>query len=210
MKVVKRAITDDRKTRIMFDIFDSIITRLEYPWKMERIEFLINDKNSVFVGENMARITTNYNDNIIEDMDKKAMFAMILHGLYHIIIRDKYRLSDLEAQIPHFVEDVITNREMIKHGHDDFVFYLSYLYLIRKKHVADIEDYLDINVPWLSFYKLDEYNSKYLKELLVKIKDKEKFKDDSEKLIDLLKKDITKESELNHALNAYEVLLCRY
>jgi len=207
MKIVKKAITDDSKTRAMFEVFDDVIKKLDYPWKMERLEFLIDDKNFVFVGEKTARITLNYNDVMIQDNDRKALFSIILHAFYHIIVRDKYNLQ--ETPLPHFFEDIIANREMIKNGYDDLVFYLSFSSLVKKKHVNNMGDYLDVNVPWLSFYKIDDYNSISLRDMLKKIKNRGEYGEDAKKLIDMLKRDITKEKELNHALTAYEVMLCR-
>ena len=57
--------------------------------------------------------------------------------------------------------------------------------------------------------QFDNYNSKSMRDMLKKIENVGRYAEDSLKLINLLKKDITKEKELNHALNAYEVMLCR-
>jgi hypothetical protein len=72
-----------------------------------------------------------------------------------------------------------------------------------------MKEYLEINIPWLSFYSLDNYNSEFLKDILRKIKNKEKYEERAKKLIDSLKKELTKENNLNYALNVYEVMLCR-
>jgi len=205
MRIVKRSAIKDDKAKTVFEVFDRIIVKMTYPWKFDVIELLMDDKNSLLVNDDAVSISINYNDPIVQDKDKKGITALILHNLYHIISRDKYNLPEL----PHFIEDAIANREMIANGLDDLVFYMSYLFLLRKRRINNIEGYLGINTPWLSFYKLDNYNTEFLKSMLIKIKNRSEFEQAAKKLIEAMKKDLREEKNLNYAINAYEVMLCR-
>jgi hypothetical protein len=205
MRIVKKSDIGDEKARMVFDIFDKILMKLGYPWKYDVLGLAINEKTSVFVADSKITITLDYNDSLIQEMDKKGIASLILHSLYHVITKDKYNL----AEMPHFIEDVLINREMIKDGYDDYVFYSSYLFLLRKKHVSSLEDYLMVNIPWLSFHGMNDYNSEFLKNMLLRIKNMEHYRDRARKLIDVMKKDLTADKNINYATNAYEVMLCR-
>ncbi|MEM7819784.1 MAG: hypothetical protein QXD48_03065 [Candidatus Aenigmatarchaeota archaeon] len=203
MRIIKKFVENDEKIKLISNIFDSIIKNFDFIQHFDSLEFHVRDKNIVKLYNNTALISIDYNNEIIQDRDERAIRSMILHQLYHLIIKRRYQID-----MPHLIEDILINREMIKDGYGDDVFYIYYIYLIKKKEV-DFNDFIIINIPWLSFYRFDKYNSEYLKDMIKRIKYKKEYEERTKKLFEILKKDLTDEKNLRYAIHLYEVMLCR-
>lgn len=203
MKVIKNFVARDSNVDGLSVIFDELLLRTTILHNLDTIEFHVRDKNIAKLHDMNAIISIDYNDQFLRENDDKGMRSLILHGLYHIIIKKRYDIS-----IPHFIEDILINRQMIADGYSDYVFYPAYLFLLHKKEV-DFHDFLTINMLWLSFSGLDDHNAEFLKEMVKKIKYNKTYEKRVTRLFEYLKKDITDESDLAHAIHLYEVMLCR-
>jgi hypothetical protein len=203
MKVIKNFAARDDNVDKLSDIFDELVMKTTILHNLDTIEFHVRDKNVAKLHDMNAIISVDYDDHFLRENDEKGMRSLILHSLYHIIIRKRY-----DVNIPHFIEDILINRQMIADGYSDYVFYPAYIFLLKKKE-ADFHDFLAINIPWLSFSGTDNHNTEFLKEMIKKIKYDKMYEKRVTRLFESLKKDITDEANLAHSINLYEVMLCR-
>ena len=87
------------------------------------------------------------------------------------------------------------------------VFYLSYLFLIRaNRKIDDMDTFLEINVPWLSFHSSDEYNSRFLYKMLNMFKYEKAMQQKASKLFTAVKRDLEIESNLTKALGEFKAI----
>jgi hypothetical protein len=203
MKVVKNFAARDDNVDRLSEIFDGLVTKMHVIQNLDTLEFHVRDRNIAKLHEMNAIISVDYDDPFVREGDEKGMRALLLHSIYHIIIRKRYDVS-----MPHFIEDILINRQMILDGYADDVFYVAYIYLLGKKH-ANFVDFLAISIPWLSFYGLDNYSSEFLQEMMKMIKYDRSYDKRVTRLFDSLKKDLTNETNIMHSIHLYEVMLCR-
>ncbi len=200
MRVIKKS-SDEETAKLVYPLFDAILGELYLENFFDEVELFLGNKDKVFAGKNKLVISLDCRNDFIQSRDKKATRAILLHQIFHGV-SGKYLKG-----MPHFIEDIIINKEMIKRGYGDDLIYYYYLYLMgHGATVADLEDFLNVNVPWLSFHSLDEYNSDFLKKIIARFRDKKRFEKSSKELFSALQKNLWKRTNQKTAVNAYKKL----
>lgn len=201
MRVIKY-FEHDKKSKLVMRIFDEAISSIYYNWPLDKLEVFLAEKDGVWLEEKNARIFISSHNNFIQSMDEQGIKAVIFHKLYQLILKikgvDYSRVcvnSSEEKEILSFMEEFIVDRELAK-SFPDIIFY---------KKCADISaidpnnflGWVKANLCWLTFYKIDDWNAEFLKNVL---ENKTRgldylFLDKLCKLLDELKSDIySKES----------------
>ena len=202
MEIVKKSSKKFKKTKLISDVFNSILGEMALEKFFDKIEISIEEKDDSNINNRNAKISLDYRNPFIQNSDRRAIKILILHQIFHAITRQYVK------PMPHVVEDVIINKELIKRGYGDDLLYFYYIYLVNHhKGVNNIEDFLHINVPWISFFSLDDYNSAFLKRIINKFENTKKFQKQSKKLVSVMKKDLLKEGNQKIAINAYKNIL---
>ncbi len=185
MRVVKRFQKDIEHIDLVSEVFDQIIRKFYYNLFVDRIEFIVGDKNSYELKDRTAKIFLDANDEFVRSGDKRAVRALILHHLAHIIVKQRGMETD-----HHHIEDVLANREVIKNGFSDDLFYYYYQQLTRKQDIKSFKEYLDINVPWISFHGKSQNDSIFLLKLARQIQHPSGFHTKGKKILKHMKKDL--------------------
>lgn len=135
-----------------------IITKFHIPFNRIEIHvgnhggYKFNDTCKLFFNERNLFFSTN---------DKKGIEGLLVIKLYAVLRKMKNKNFKEET-----IEAIATNREAIKDGFADHVFYVLYVSLLHKKrYVEKFDEFLKINSSWLSFWKLDEFYYETLKRL---------------------------------------------
>ncbi len=194
MRLIK-TFEKSKTTEFLSDIIDSVMIEFGYNF-FDSIEFKTGNER-IDIKDGKAEIVIDENNKAIKERDKRALRIMILQKLEIALFRKNRNL-------PGFIEKIIVNRRLIKKFSRD-VFYLSYLFLIREKRsINDIESFLEINVPWLSFHDTDEYSSRFLFKMLNMFKYEKDFQ--TVNLFETVKKDLEIEDNLARALEEFKAM----
>ena len=147
------------------DILDSLEIRLD------RDEYILVDGRK-------AVISISTDNRFVADNDKEGMEILLIKKI--ISLRFSGPLSELLA-----------DREIIRLGLADRLFYYYYVLLSSHRKIENIEDFIELNIPWISFYPSDKENAKFLKEMTEKhIFRSQEYEAATEKLFGLLQRNL--------------------
>lgn len=196
MRLVK-SFENDELSGFVSKVIDSVLLETGYNF-FDRVEFSLGE-DLVEVKDSTAMISLDKNNLFITEKDTRAARILILQNLELAFLR-KY------VRIPDYIEKLIVNRRIVKRFSDDFL-YFSYLFLNKEeKDIRDMDKFLNINLPWLSFYGGDDYNSRFLLKTLDIFKNRKAFQQQTINLFLALKKDLENEENLNNAVKEFELL----
>ena len=196
MRLIKK-LEKDEKARFVSKLIDSVLIETGCN-SFERLVFSLGEDNVEFK-DSTAKISLDKNNIFIAEKDTRATRILILQKLELAFLRK-------HKKIPGYIENLIINRRIIKKFSKDF-FYFSYLYLIKEeKNVKDIDKFLNINLPWLSFHGLDDYNSNFSLKMLKIFKYRKAFQQQTRKLFLALKQDLENEDNLIKAMKEFALL----
>mgnify|MGYP001570356439 CR=1 FL=1 len=148
MKVVKSLdnplLSDAANAALSYvgDILDSLEIRLD------RDEYILVDGKK-------AVISISTDNRFVADNDKEGMEILLIKKI--ISLRFSGPLSE-----------ILADREIIRLGLADRLFYYYYVLLSSHRKIENIEDFIELNIPWISFYPHDKENAKFLKEMVEK------------------------------------------
>lgn len=204
MKIVKNLIEKNDKTKLVSDIFDECLKELNYQF-FEKIELHLQKEDKIKMDFPNAYIFLNYNNPFIQSSDKKAIKIIILRQIISLVISSKY----MDKKIPGFILEIMTNREVIKKGLGKDLFYYYYLYLIQYEpnKILELSTFLQINIPWLSYFGVDNYDSRTMKKIINSFEYIKEFESTTRDLFLAVKKDLLKEKSLEKAIEAYNTIL---
>ena len=196
MKLIKK-LEEDETSRFVSKIVDSVLLETGYNF-FERLDFSLGE-DRVEVEDSAARISLDKNNSFIAERDARATKILILQKLELALLR-KYK------RVPDYIENLITNKRITKKFGNDF-FYFSYLFLLKEERdVKDMDKFLSINSPWLSFYGIDDYASRFLLRMLNIFKHRKVFQQRTRRLFLALKKDLENEKKLTKAIKEFALL----
>lgn len=196
MRLIKR-LGNDELSGVVSKIVDSVLLETGYNF-FERLEFSLGE-DRVEVEDHTAKISLDKDNTFIVERDTRVTRILILQKLELAFLR-KYN------KFPDYIENLIVNRRIVKRFGNDF-FYLSYIYLIREeRNIKDMNKFLNINLPWLSFYGINDYNSRFLLKMLSMFKNRKVFQHLARKLFLALKRDLGKERNLAKAIKEFALL----
>lgn len=133
------------------------------------------------------------------------------------ILKSMHRLwcSAYYGPLPFFVSEVLVCRRIASFYQEDMMYSFVNEMLLSGKATSDrqsapLSKYISLNVPWLSFFGVDEYKWKYLKKLALKIFPDDELASQTKQLFSLLKKDLRiKAVRVAAAAEVRRLLLCR-
>ena len=123
MKIVKKLIRKDDTTDFASYVFDKVLLSLDIPLRTDILEFMVRDTTSVLLNDDKAVINLDYDNVFLKESDERAVRTILTRQMYRIFFLERSRGSELDV-----------NKEMIKNGHYDDLFYLYYSCISRTKH----------------------------------------------------------------------------
>jgi hypothetical protein len=185
MQIKKSAPLQDARSQLISRAFDHAIIKVDFPWRFDCLEFHIRDESKVFTDGGRCVIVFNYDNEFAKKMDEKGILAGIYRLLFLAVSRQK------RGQLPSFIEEIASNRDMIKGGLGDFLTYY-YFNLPQKSG-------LDSNIAWLSFFLHEKYDSEFFKKQA-----DPKIMKQYKKLIEILMSDLDRNGTADHAARVYK------
>jgi len=203
MRIVKNLIDKNEKTQLVSAIFDECLKEMNYQF-FNKIEFHLQKEDEIKLDFPDAYIYMNYSNPFIQSSDKKAIKIILLKQLICLAIMSK----NPDKKIPDFIMEILTNREIIRKGHGKDLFYYYYLLLIQYESpkIQELSTFLKINTPWLSFFSLDNYDSKFLKKFMDRFEYTKAFESATRDLFLAVKEDLLKGKRLDKAIEAYNIM----
>ena len=157
----------------------------------QKITIKITNKEDTRHDNGHAVVCINPTDPLILRGDKDFINLIVRKEIYKSELRKGERL-------PEFLEDILLNKRIIKEGLGDVL--ESYYYILMNDHmsfkVQDQEKFLKINIPWISFYGMDNYRSEYFKKLSKRFRDVDQFEEMNSKLLEYSKTPYVKLREI--------------
>lgn len=153
----------------------------------------LGDKDALYAKGNELHIEFDKNDVFIKNCDPDGIKILVLRKLL---------ISGFKMDAPEIIVKLLADRKIMSEGFSRELVYYYYCSLItRKRTIKNFEDFLEVNLPWLSFSRADRYNSEFFRQLAGMFPGDE-FEAPCEKLLGLLAKPVTSTS-LNNAISEY-------
>lgn len=195
MRIVKKLYSDDSKSLLLSRAFNQAIKEIEIPIMFDYIEFKIGYSCSEIEDDKAVFGLQTDDPMLIED--ERTARILVTFELYRLYVR-----NIITRKLPHIIEDVIVAREMLARGHADDIAYLFYAYM-AKHRISDYTTFLKFNLPWIIFYKYDDfYHDMFLQ--LAKSKRRYGYEYKSRKLFAALCEDLMDFENLKKAILLYE------
>ena len=196
MRIIKR-LDKDKTSKFISEIIDAVI--IEYGYNFFENLLFRSGKDAVEVDDKNAKIAIDKDNIFIKERDSRAARILILQKLELAFLKKRKRPPD-------YIEKLIVNRRLAKKFGKD-LFYFYYVFLTReKKEIKDMDNFLELNLPWLSFYGVDKYNSSFLLKMLDSFENRKLFQQQTRNLFLALKKDMENENNLVKAIKELAML----
>lgn len=136
MKVVKRLIRKDDATDFASHVFDKVLLGLDIPMHSESVEFTVRDMTAASLHGETAHVCLDYDNVFLKEGDERALKTLLARQMYKIFLLERGRFSELNV-----------NKEMIRNGHYDDLFYLYYNLISKTAHPTKEEaEFLSVSL----------------------------------------------------------------
>jgi len=165
------------------------------------VELILGDEDSVSVTGTHSRISIDLRNDFIQEKDEKAVRFFVAQKIFLANIKR------LEIGEP-FIEEILANKAVAKAGYEDALVYYYYTLISKMRKNPDFEEFMLLNVPWLSLHGIDDYDSKVFLKALSRFDYSKKYEPAVAELFGLLKGDI-KGQDIMKAVKLYRNLYAR-
>ncbi len=196
MRIIKKIYTRDSLSLLISREFDSMITHADLPF-LDALEVSIGYGRTE-MKEFSAKIAFETEDPIMQQMDKRAVNALVRLELSRLLVK---RVYDCHHPV---IEDLLAARMMIKNGFSEDLAYLFYIFMVNHK-TTDVLSYIRCNLPWLAFSDDGFYRDFFQR--WAGAHSRPAYKKMTEWLLGLLEKDIDNDHTLKACEKAYEDVL---
>ena len=159
----------------------------------ESLQVTVGSSDYEEIDAGAAMVSISRDNPFLLDHDEDGIEILVMKRV--LALRHDGRLSDISA-----------DRELIREGMGKKLFSYYYTLLCEKKEIKSMEEYIEANIPWISFYPHDKGSSEALQEVLGSIKHP-KFPQ-TDNLFSLLKKNLYTQMSISEAQEEWE-RLCR-
>ena len=170
MRVTKKFIKRDKNSIDAEAIVDNVLlfilnNRNPFFDKMELI-FSDEDRIQTAAEERRAKIHINCYTKDFEEKDLRAVKIHILR-----LILSTYAMTEQEDEL---LREVQVNRELMKMGFSDDLFYYLYKNITATK-AKNYEDFVKLSVAWMSYHKHDKFYEDFLKKTIDKLHNRKEY-----------------------------------
>jgi hypothetical protein len=203
MKIIKKMRKKNDITLFISNIIDLLVKNLDQLLRFNEIGFIFGDDEYFKLNEKDVEIGINVDDQLILLKDVEITKYKLLHQIFHAIIRS------YGIRTNHWLEDILVNREILKSGFTKEYFYFSYVKIVHYESPGktDMQGFLRVNIPWLSFYSIDKYNSLFFLHVIDKFNFDPSLKEKTKSLFDVTKKNLWLNKNLIEAEKIYNELM---
>ncbi len=183
MKIIKSI--DDA---FISNIFNSVAP---YGNFLDSLEIILWDDDYILSDGKKAVISISKNNYFIIENDKKGIEILLLKRILSLKFFS--------------MQELLADREIIKLGLSEKLLYYYCVLLSLPKRINSIEDFVQINIPWLSFYPYDKENAALLKNMAEKYSpgNRKEFEARTAKLFALLQRNLYTSKAISEAENEW-------
>lgn len=147
------------------------------------VELVLGDEDDVAVTDGHSRISIDMRNDFIQEKDEKAVRFIVAQKIFLANIKR------LEIGEP-LIEEILANKALAKAGYEDMLVYYYYTLMSKMRKKPDFEEFMLLNVPWLSLNGIDDYDSGVFLKALSRFEYSKKYELASAELFELLKGDL--------------------
>ncbi len=147
------------------------------------VELVLGDSDEVAITDAHARICIDMRNDFVHEADEKAVRFIVAQRIFLANVK---RLEINESVI----EEIAANRMMAKAGYVDALVYYYYNLISGMKKNAGFEEFMLLNIPWISLQGVDNYDADFFLKLKSKFSYKSRYDEDTKELFELLKGDL--------------------
>jgi|GEM_PF-3997591 len=194
MRIVKKFYSRDPETVLVSRIFDEAIRKSTVPLNFSFLEVELGP-GETSVNEDNAKVSIDTGSPLLLEKDRRLARVIVTHELFRLVAR---KMVD---NVPRFIEDVVTGREMVRAGYADDLSYLYFIRMMKNEKLADA-DALSLNLPWLVFWKTDSFYYDLFRSISKRVAAGEK----ASRLFNTMKGNLLDKSILENAVKLYKGL----
>lgn len=195
--IVKASETDDAK--LVAKVFYKEVNNIT---AFTVVELVLGDTDDISVTDAHALINVDMRNDFIREHDEKAIRFLIAQKIFLANIKK------MDIREP-FIEEVMANKMLAKAGYGDLLVYYYYSLVPRMHKDMGFEEFMLLNIPWLSLHGIDDYDAQFFLSLKSKFSYKKNYERDTAELFELLKGEI-KGAVVEKALRLYRGLYAGY
>ncbi len=152
----------------------------------------LGDRDETLSDGKTLKMEFDKNNGFIKNNDEDGMKVKILRAIFSATTR---------MSLPGFVLVSMADRKIIREGFSrELTCYYFCTLSAKKRRIENFGDFLEINLPWISFKGNDEYNSLFFRQLLCEFEYDKKLESETEGLFGLLSRPLTS-SVLNQIIS---------
>ncbi len=182
-------------------VSDMVNTAISYIGNiLDSLEIRLGDEDYVLVDGRMAVVSISRNNQFVAENDKDGIGVLVMKRI-------------LSLRSPGPLSEILADREIIRLGLSDKLLYYYYALLYSQRRISSVEDFVQMNVPWLSFHPHDKNNAQLLKELAERLcmpEHRKEFEAATERLFALLQKNLYTEKAIMEAEEEWTSAIAKY
>lgn len=144
------------------------------------VELVLGDSDEISVSDACAKISIDMRNDFIQEQDEKAIKFIVAQKT---AVANMKRLEIGESVI----EEILANKMLAKAGYGDALVYYYYSLISKMNRNIGFEEFILLNIPWLSLYGIDDYDAKFFLELIPRFNYKKSYELTTKELFSLLK-----------------------
>ncbi len=147
------------------------------------VELVLGDSDEVAITDAHARICVDMRSDFIREADEKAVRFIVAQKIFLANVKR------LEIGEP-VIEEIAANRMLARAGYEDALVYYYYSLISRLGKNLGFEEFMLLNIPWLSLSGVDNYDAEVFLKIKKKFSYKSRYEEASRELFELLKGEI--------------------
>ena len=159
MKIIKKFIRREEQFLLAERIFDDalkISLRIKNPF-FDKMEVVFSEKDAIMINQEKKEVIFHF--NCLND-DERELSIKVLR-----FILLAYAKLEYEEELS---QEIKANRDVIKLGFSDDLFYFLYKNLTNKR-TENYEDFIRANMAWITYHNRDDFYESFLKKSIDKL-----------------------------------------
>ena len=179
------------------NVLHALTRFVSYAAGYAKIYAKLGDKDAIYAEGNELHLEFDKNNTFIKNGDPDGIKILVLRKLL---------ISGFKMDAPEIIVKLLADRKIMNEGFSrELVCYYYCSLIMRKRAIENFEDFLEVNLPWLSFSRSDSYNSEFFRQLVSMFGRREEFEAPCGKLLSLMAKPMTS-TALNNAISEYTMV----
>lgn len=154
----------------------------------------LGDREETLSAGKTLKLQFDKNNGFMKNNDEDGMKVKILRAIF---------IATMKMSLPKFILVSMADKKIIREGFSrELTCYYFCTLAAKKRRIENFGDFMEINLPWISFKGNDEYNSLFFRQLLCEFEYDSQLESETEGLFSLLSRPLTS-SVLKQIISGY-------